>query len=476
MAGIDEIRKALHSEQQKTALYEKKLRLTVESFKQLKAEKEALSNIISSLEKSNKKEDKSSDVNQSVAVLIQQSQIRENALLQSRNALLNENNDLKKRLAEADKPLKYSSENSGLDPKFVIAELEHHRKLASISLDQAREAKEVHRNEIITENSDWDPRVAQLEKQIMTMTKRCEEKETEVSELNDEIQRLRGELSQAQEERSRSGSTTPVAEESLTELLQREFDRLKHEPLFDPLDLCCPEQRQAIEEFYRRKIADSTREANDYQTISEITKLRDENNTMMLFNEKLKKQKDEIEKEKRHLITEIEKTEQSVKNRESEISKLKEDIRILTAQRGEIEQEMHKQRSRASEMIEAKEEELEVCRKMLTVLRRDELRSHSENQKLKHPDQRNVFYENRLASREHEITDLRKQLEEVDFPLEGKLQMLSSTNELDYLRNIFVQFLHCMSPPTLQSKLILKAMANVLKLGDEQMKPINKTK
>ncbi|KAL3990489.1 GRIP domain family protein [Acanthocheilonema viteae] len=113
---------------------------------------------------------------------------------------------------------------------------------------------------------------------------------------------------------------------------------------------------------------------------------------------------------------------------------------------------------------------------------------------------RNIFYEQQLARREKQIIELRnamrvaelnvrdiqqaaltKDLQHFEMVeklkdeiriLEGKLNFLSVDSNMEYLRNIFVQLLHCDSSSG--RKHILKAIGAVLKLSVTEMRVIEK--
>ncbi|CAG9535520.1 unnamed protein product [Cercopithifilaria johnstoni] len=113
---------------------------------------------------------------------------------------------------------------------------------------------------------------------------------------------------------------------------------------------------------------------------------------------------------------------------------------------------------------------------------------------------RNVFYEQQLVRREKQILELRnamrvselnvrdiqqaaltKDLQHFEMVeklkdeiriLEGKLKFLSFDSNMEYLRNIFVQLLHCDSSSG--RKHILKAIGAVLKLSVAEMRAIEK--
>ncbi|VDO40737.1 unnamed protein product, partial [Onchocerca flexuosa] len=113
---------------------------------------------------------------------------------------------------------------------------------------------------------------------------------------------------------------------------------------------------------------------------------------------------------------------------------------------------------------------------------------------------RNIFYEQQLVKKEKQIIELRnamhiaelnvrdiqqasltKDLQHFEMVeklkdeiriLEGKLKFLSVDSNMEYLRNIFVQLLHCDSSS--RRKHILKAIGAVLKLSVTEMRAIEK--
>ncbi|CAJ0935308.1 unnamed protein product, partial [Mesorhabditis belari] len=115
-------------------------------------------------------------------------------------------------------------------------------------------------------------------------------------------------------------------------------------------------------------------------------------------------------------------------------------------------------------------------------------------------ESRNIYYEEEMTKKDLEIRELRSQLNNLDFRmreieqnhltkdlqqhemgeklkeeiriLEGKLQLISSGGELEYMRNIFVQFLQ--SNNSASRKNIIKAIGMCLKLSATEMKAIDK--
>ncbi|VDN27327.1 unnamed protein product [Gongylonema pulchrum] len=115
-------------------------------------------------------------------------------------------------------------------------------------------------------------------------------------------------------------------------------------------------------------------------------------------------------------------------------------------------------------------------------------------------DARNIFYEQQLARKEKDITELRnavhvaelnvrdiqqasltKDLQHFEMVeklkdeiriLEGKVKFLSGDANMEYLRNIFIQLLHCESSSG--RKHILKAIGAVLKLSTTEMRAIER--
>ncbi|CAI4227004.1 unnamed protein product [Auanema sp. JU1783] len=113
---------------------------------------------------------------------------------------------------------------------------------------------------------------------------------------------------------------------------------------------------------------------------------------------------------------------------------------------------------------------------------------------------RNIYYEDELAKKEKEIQEMRNSLHKFEYRireleqsslckdlanhelqekfkeqirvLEGRLKLISDGGELEYLRNIFVQYLSCNNNSG--AKHILKAIGMVLKLSPTEMKAIDK--
>ncbi|EJD76525.1 GRIP domain-containing protein [Loa loa] len=113
---------------------------------------------------------------------------------------------------------------------------------------------------------------------------------------------------------------------------------------------------------------------------------------------------------------------------------------------------------------------------------------------------RNIFYEQQLVKRERQIVELRnamhiaelnvrdihqaavtKDLQHFEMVeklkdeiriLEGKLKFLSVDSNMEYLRNVFIQLLHC--DTSSGRKHILKAIGAVLKLSVTEMRAIEK--
>ncbi|PAV55543.1 hypothetical protein WR25_20351 [Diploscapter pachys] len=119
-------------------------------------------------------------------------------------------------------------------------------------------------------------------------------------------------------------------------------------------------------------------------------------------------------------------------------------------------------------------------------------------------EMKNVFYEDELAKKDKEIQDARFTIQQLEYRLremeqnalckdlqhhemaeklkeeirvlEGKLKLVSSGGDIEYLRNIFVQYLNTITTASASSKNILRAMGMVLKLSSKEMKIIDNKK
>uniref|UniRef100_A0A1I7UAI7 GRIP domain-containing protein n=1 Tax=Caenorhabditis tropicalis TaxID=1561998 RepID=A0A1I7UAI7_9PELO len=591
---MDKLTSDLQAERQKLALYEKNLRVAVESCKALKAEKENLANIIAGFACAEVKPGSTdiNDLKQKIAVLTKEFQSKENALVLARNSVLKENQELKKRLAEAESiPNSLSTKNG--DSSFHVAELEQklrkemsmtrkyeqrlqqlenqmknnsasdnkmelankqleaereqfkklyedahgrsiflERKFASLQLDQKRDEEESPKP--ASHSTEDDGKLTKLENQIMSLSQRCDDKEEEISELSSVISTLKEEnmmLKESVEQCEKKRSLSPVDEFGFRDEMIEEYEKFKKENN-NPIEFCCPALRDDILLLIEKNVQENTKLDQVKQQQTQITNLE---RTIRILNDKINCNdsfRTDVEKKLQKMDEDISQRDSAIKFQKEEVSRIKDSLRLEKSKRNELEEEVLRQRRCAQEEIESRDQEIEAFRKMLVTLRHEKMERTQNPRKISRhnrssthdddvssrrrsrtfsqddaavpndPDSKNVYYENQLSKKDYDIQELRKQLMDVEIRLrenesvsmsrqlesvarteemtekvrvlEGKLQMLSSTNEIDYLRNIFTQFLHSMGSPNAASKAILKAMGSVLKVPMAEMKVIDK--
>ncbi|CAB3400060.1 unnamed protein product [Caenorhabditis bovis] len=584
MSAVEKLTAELNSERQKLALYEKNLRIAVESCKALKAEKENLSNIIAGFVGENDKP--ASDIEklrQQVAELTKEFQSKENALILARTTVLKENTDLKQKLKQLQSS-NSSSANNENGGQFMVAELEQklrkeisinrkyekrlqqleeqikqngsmdlkiekmnktleeereqfkklyedahgrsiylERKLASLQLDQKKSAAEAPKeNSIDPGKREDDFRVIKLEHQIMILSEQCDKRENEIIELNALVSKLKAENADLREQLNKVEILPNVAtqeEKSFIDLMNEEYLTFRQSNL-SPLDFCCGILRDDISELIKNAQSVSE-DSEQLKMLQSRTKQLEK--TVEQLNAKLEEEdaiKTEITRKLNKLDKIIEQKDEFILQVKEEVNKLKNNLMDEKIKGNELENEVSKQRQRAQEEIDSRDREIEAFRKMLVSFRNEKMEKSQSSRKLSRhnrsttpeedvshirrsrtfsqddsiaadPDAKNVYYENQISKKESDIQDLRKQLMDLEVrlreseaismtkqlesvakvdeltenvrKLEGKLQMLSSSNEIDYLRNIFTQYLQTMSSPNMQSKAILKAMGSVLK-------------
>ncbi|CAI2356791.1 unnamed protein product [Caenorhabditis sp. 36 PRJEB53466] len=586
MGSVEKLTSDLQAERQKLALYEKNLRVAVESCKVLKAEKENLANIIAGFACAEIKPESIGieDLKQKIGAATKEFQSKENALVLARNSVLKENQELKKRLAEAESiPNSLASRNS--DSSFHVAELEQklrketamnkkyeqrltqlenqlkhnndnkleaekeqfkklyeeahgrsiylERKFASLQLDQKRDEAEIPKVATLTTKAYDDDKVTKLESQIMNLSKRCDDKEEEISELSTAITMLRGEnilLQQNIDQYEKKRSLSPVDEFGFLDGMRDEYEKFKKEN-DNPLDFCCSALRNDILILVDKAVLENAKSDQVKQQQAQIANLE---RTIKVLNDKINCNdafRSDVEKKLAKLEDDIQHRDSEITFQKEEVNRIKDSLRLEKSKRNELEEDVLRQRHCAQEEIESRDQEIEAFRKMLVSLRHEKMErsqnarkisrhnrssTHDEESRRRSrtfsqdenssavpndPDSKNVYYENQLTKKEFDIQELRKQLMDVEIRLrenesvamsrqlesvarneemiekvrvlEGKLQMLSSTSEIDYLRNIFTQFLHSMESPNAASKAILKAMGSVLKVPMVEMKMSN---
>uniref|UniRef100_A0A8R1E0U3 GRIP domain-containing protein n=1 Tax=Caenorhabditis japonica TaxID=281687 RepID=A0A8R1E0U3_CAEJA len=593
---MEKLASDLQSERQKLALYEKNLRVAVESCKALKAEKENLANIIAGFACAEVKPGATDveNLKQKIAVLTKEFQTKETAFVSARTTVMKENQELKRRLAEAEKP---AMSKNGSDSNFHVAEIEDklrkemamtrkyeqrlqqlekqiknnanmdskleaanknleaereqfkklyedahgrsiylERKFASMQLDQKKTEEEAPRVASMSAKVEDDAKIIKLENQIMNLSKRCDDREDEISELSSLITALKGEnsnLKETLEQYEKKRSLSPVDEFEFLDGMRDEYEKYKTKNQ-DPLEFCCAPLRNDILQLIDKAVQENAKPDQVKQQHTQITNLE---RTIKVLNDKINTNdlfRSDIEKK-------LEKMEEDIKNRDTqitfqkdEVNRIKDSLQLEKSKRNELEEEVLRQRRLAHDEINSRDQEIEAFRKMLVTLRHEKMErtqnprkisrhnrssTHDEDANARRrsrtfsqddnsaavpndPDSKNVYYENQLTKKDYDIQELRKQLMDVEIRLrenesvamsrqlesvsrneemtekvrvlEGKLQMLSSTSEIDYLRNIFTQFLHSMESPNSASKAILKAMGSVLKVPISEMKMIDK--
>ncbi|CAO4385014.1 unnamed protein product [Caenorhabditis nigoni] len=593
MGSVEKLTSDLQAERQKLALYERNLRVAVESCKALKAEKENLANIIAGFACAEVKPGSTDidELKQKIALLTKEFQSKESALVLARNSVLKENQELKKRVAEAESIPNSMSTKTG-DSSFHVAELEQklrkemsmtrkyeqrlqqmenhmknnsasdnkmelankqleaereqfkklyedahgrsiflERKFASLQLDQKRDEAEVTKASSHVED---DAKITKLESQIMRLSQRCDDKENEISELTSAISELKEEKEQLLENLNhceKKRSLSPVDEFWFRDGMIAEYEKFKKENS-NALEFCCPALRDDVMLLIEKAVQENTKSDQVKQQQIQITNLE---RTIRVLNDKINCNdsfRADIEKKLEKMNNDISQRDKEISRQKDEMNHMKESLRLEKSKRNELEEDVLRQRRCTQEEIESRDQEIEAFRKMLVTLRHEKMeRSQNPRKISRHnrsstyeedpatrrrsrtysqddttvpndPDSKNVYYENQLTKKDFDIQELRKQLMDVEIRLrenesvsmsrqlesvarneemtekvrvlEGKLQMLSSTNEIDYLRNIFTQFLHSMGSPTPASKSILKAMGSVLKVPMSEMKVIDK--
>ncbi|EGT30197.1 CBN-KLP-8 protein [Caenorhabditis brenneri] len=592
---MEKLTSDLQAERQKLALYEKNLRVAVESCKALKAEKENLANIIAGFACAEVKPGSTdiNDLKQKIALLTKEFQSKENALVLARNAVLKENQELKKRLAEAES-IPNSLQAKNVDSSFHVAELEQklrkemsmtrkyeqrlqqlenqlksstasdnkvelankqleaereqfkklyedahgrsiflERKFASLQLDQKRDEAETSKVASSTSSED-EKKLAKLEIQIMNLSQRCDDKEEEISDLSSLITTIKGEnmhLKETLEQCEKKRSLSPVDEFWFRDGMSDEYEKFKKDNT-NPLDFCCPSLRDDVITLIEKTVQENAKSDQVKQQQSQIANLE---RTIRVLNDKINCNdsfRADVEKKLEKMGEDISQRDNEITHQKEEVTKIKNSLRLEKTRRNELEEEVIRHRRCAQEEIESRDQEIEAFRKMLVTLRHEKMErtqnprkisrhnrssTHDEDAAARRrsrtfsqddtavpndPDSKNVYYENQLSKKDYDIQELRKQLMDVEIRLrenesvamsrqlesvarneemtekvrvlEGKLQMLSSTSEIDYLRNIFTQFLHSMGSPNAASKSILKAMGSVLKVPMAEMKVIDK--
>lgn len=593
---MEKLTSDLQAERQKLALYEKNLRVAVESCKALKAEKENLANIIAGFACAEVKPGSTdiNDLKQKIALLTKEFQSKESALVLARNSVLKENQELKKRLAEAESiPNSLSTKNG--DSSFHVAELEQklrkemsmtrkyeqrlqqlenqvknntasdnkaelankqleaereqfkklyedahgrsiflERKFASLQLDQKRDEAETPKVTSSSSTED-EKKLAKLESQIMSLSQRCDNKEEEISELSSIISNIKGEnnlLKESLDQCEKKRSLSPVDEFWFRDGMSDEYEKFKKDNT-NLLDFCCPSLRDDVMMLIEKAVQENAKSDQVKQQQVQITNLE---RTIRVLNDKINCNdsfRADVEKKLEKMEDDISQRDNEITYQKEEVNKIKNSLRLEKTRRNELEEEVIRHRRCAQEEIESRDQEIEAFRKMLVTLRHEKMERTQNPRKISRhnrssthdddaaaarrrsrtfsqddtavpndPDSKNVYYENQLSKKDYDIQELRKQLMDVEIRLrenesvamsrqlesvarneemtekvrvlEGKLQMLSSTSEIDYLRNIFTQFLHSMGSPNPASKAILKAMGSVLKVPMVEMKVIDK--
>ncbi|CAB3400062.1 unnamed protein product [Caenorhabditis bovis] len=509
MSAVEKLTAELNSERQKLALYEKNLRIAVESCKALKAEKENLSNIIAGFVGENDKP--ASDIEklrQQVAELTKEFQSKENALILARTTVLKENTDLKQKLKQLQSS-NSSSANNENGGQFMVAELEQKLR-KEISINRKYEKRLQQLEEQIKQNGSMDLKIEKMNKTL-------EEEREQFKKLYEDAHGrsiyLERKLASLQLDQKKSAAEAP--KENSIDPGKREDDfrviKLEHQIMI--LSEQCDKRENEIIEL----------NALVSKLKAENADLRELEKTVEQLNAKLEEEdaiKTEITRKLNKLDKIIEQKDEFILQVKEEVNKLKNNLMDEKIKGNELENEVSKQRQRAQEEIDSRDREIEAFRKMLVSFRNEKMEKSQSSRKLSRhnrsttpeedvshirrsrtfsqddsiaadPDAKNVYYENQISKKESDIQDLRKQLMDLEVrlreseaismtkqlesvakvdeltenvrKLEGKLQMLSSSNEIDYLRNIFTQYLQTMSSPNMQSKAILKAMGSVLK-------------
>uniref|UniRef100_A0A7I4XUU0 GRIP domain containing protein n=2 Tax=Haemonchus contortus TaxID=6289 RepID=A0A7I4XUU0_HAECO len=204
--------------------------------------------------------------------------------------------------------------------------------------------------------------------------------------------------------------------------------------------------------------------------------------------------------------------------------------REMNTRISEMEAEMQKQRSRAIDVVAEKEREIDVARSVLASFHKEQMSAPadpsqagkitlSKRRSTEHKiyanrscstdgssvtipganEPRNIFYEEELLKKDRELQEVRSLSHQLDYrlreveqaalvkelehqkktqamseeitKLQSRLGLLATGGEMEYLRNIFVQFIRSNNSST--RKNILKAMGMALKLSTNEMMVID---
>ncbi|CAL2049706.1 unnamed protein product [Caenorhabditis brenneri] len=422
---MEKLTSDLQAERQKLALYEKNLRVAVESCKALKAEKENLANIIAGFACAEVKPGSTdiNDLKQKIALLTKEFQSKENALVLARNAVLKENQELKKRLAEAESiPNSLQAKNG--DSSFHVAELEQklrkemsmtrkyeqrlqqlenqlksssasdnkvelankqleaereqfkklyedahgrsiflERKFASLQLDQKRDEAETSKVASSTSSED-EKKLAKLESQIMNLSQRCDDKEEEISDLSSLITTIKGEnmhLKETLEQCEKKRSLSPVDEFWFRDGMSDEYEKFKKDNT-NPLDFCCPSLRDDVITLIEKTVQENAKSDQVKQQQSQIANLE---RTIRVLNDKINCNdsfRADVEKKLEKMGEDISQRDNEITHQKEEVTKIKNSLRLEKTRRNELEEEVIRHRRCAQEEIESRDQEIEAFR------------------------------------------------------------------------------------------------------------------
>ncbi|EPB80507.1 hypothetical protein ANCCEY_00404 [Ancylostoma ceylanicum] len=422
-----DLQKTLENQHEQLKLYEKKLKDVVRAYKSLDAEKSALQKALDSLSQQDKDEESTpSTSSESLQVKLQQVEIDRERELADHGKVLAE---MQARFAKEHQSFEAGAKESAVLSKKINQKDEALSQLKAREADLVRQvaalSKEVKE---LTEKAYHVPSIQILKDEMANL------KNDHVRELRDAVTKTKHSTRlEEQEKASQKIAELEAKTMSLLETIARSEEARSeaHEAL-----LQAEEEKQALAEELlelrsRQKNLDLEDDDEDAVTTLKlaIAKIR-EKNPGFDFHDLLGPDPEK-------------------KNLQHELRSLKDEYDQLS----EMEAEMQKQRSRTIDVVAEKERELEAARNV----------SHQLDYRLREVEQaalvKELEHHKKTEAMSEEITKL-----------QNKLSLLSTGGEMEYLRNIFVQFIQ--SNNSSAKKNILKAMGMALKLSANEMKSI----
>ncbi|CAD5229058.1 unnamed protein product [Bursaphelenchus okinawaensis] len=389
-------------------------------------------------------------------------------------------------------------------------ELERNRRSASKTVDENKEG-----------------RITELEQRVEDLTNKTVTLEHDKFTLKEQLEYL-------EKSNTVTVSSEVLPQKNLKLAFIKMFEKLKATDGFDVYNVLSierPSVLPSVSEVHGNHIEstascdkchESNKELQYFKSV--ITHLQTQVKMLEESQEQSRKSHEDVAKSLRNRIIELE------HNQEKTYSELTSETKRKVT---ELEQELQKQRERMVMVIEEKNREIEIVKHTIEQMRKTHIShdpidpspdlfnssvdnmnsvlnsSFDEDAFSSHPrkksstqfgDFRNVYYEEQIQKLESEINELRNVLrlselkigdmeqasltkdmqylqiiealkEEVRV-LEGKLNLQKTDTNMEYLRNIFVQFMN--SNSSTGRKCVLRAMALVLKLTPTEMKKLEK--